>query len=38
MTVFPGSELNKRLLQTGVINRFDVEGDNTKRSISTESI
>ena len=30
MTVFPGSELNKKLLQTGVINRFDVEGDNTK--------
>jgi hypothetical protein len=30
MTVFPGSELNKKLLQDGVINRFDVEGDNTK--------
>lgn len=30
MTVFPGSELNKKLLQSGMINRFDIEGDNTK--------
>lgn len=30
MTVFPGSELNHKLLQSGLINRYDIEGDNTK--------
>ena len=30
MTVFPGSELNHKLLQNGLISRFDIEGDNTK--------
>ena len=30
MTVFPGSELNNKLLQSGLITRYDIEGDNTK--------
>ena len=30
LTVFPGSELNNKLLQNGMISRYDVEGDNTK--------
>jgi len=30
MTVFPGSELNHKLIQKGLISRFDIEGDNTK--------
>lgn len=30
MTVFPGSELNKKLLQTGVITPYDVEGENVR--------
>ena len=30
MTVFPGSELNNKLLQNGLISRFDIEGENTK--------
>jgi len=30
MTVFPGSELNNKLLKNGLISRYDVEGDNTK--------
>ena len=30
LTVFPGSELNKKLLQNGLITRYDIEGDNTK--------
>ena len=30
MTVFPGSELNNKLLQSGLISRYDIEGDNTK--------
>ena len=30
MTVFPGSELNHKLLQNGMISRYDIEGDNVK--------
>jgi len=30
LTVFPGSELNNKLLQNGLITRYDIEGDNTK--------
>lgn len=30
MTVFPGSELNNKLLQSDMISRYDIEGDNTK--------
>ena len=30
MTVFPGSELNHKLIQSGLISRYDIEGDNTK--------
>ena len=30
MTVFPGSELNNKLLKNGLISRFDIEGANTK--------
>jgi hypothetical protein len=30
MTVFPGSELNNKLIQSGLISRYDIEGDNTK--------
>lgn len=30
MTVFPGSELNRKLMETGVISEFDVEGCNTR--------
>jgi radical SAM superfamily enzyme YgiQ (UPF0313 family) len=30
MTVFPGSELNHKLLESGLISEFDIEGDGTK--------
>jgi radical SAM superfamily enzyme YgiQ (UPF0313 family) len=31
MTVFPGSELNKKLIQNGLISRYDIDGpDNTR--------
>jgi anaerobic magnesium-protoporphyrin IX monomethyl ester cyclase len=30
MTVFPGSELNKKLLKNGLISKYDVEGTNTR--------
>ena len=30
MTVFPGSELNHKLLQSGLISEYDIEGLNTK--------
>jgi len=30
MTVFPGSELNHKLIENGLINEFDIEGNNTK--------
>jgi hypothetical protein len=31
MTVFPGSELNKKLIENGLISRYDVDGiDNTR--------
>jgi len=30
MTVFPGSELNNKLLESGLITPYDVEGSNTK--------
>lgn len=31
MTVFPGSELNKKLIDNGLISRFDIDGpDNTR--------
>ena len=30
MTVFPGSELNNKLLQNGLITQYDIEGQNTK--------
>jgi hypothetical protein len=30
MTVFPGSELNHKLIQSGLISRYDIEGENTK--------
>ena len=30
MTVFPGSELNKKLLSNGLISEYDIEGKNTK--------
>ena len=30
MTVFPGSELNNKLIQNGVISEYDVEGKNTR--------
>ena len=30
MTVFPGSELNKKLLSNGLISKYDIEGLNTR--------
>ena len=30
MTVFPGSELNHKLLESGIISEYDVEGANAK--------
>ncbi len=30
MTVFPGSELNQKLLEGGIISEYDVEGINTR--------
>ena len=30
MTVFPGSELNKKLLSKGLISKYDIEGLNTR--------
>jgi hypothetical protein len=31
MTVFPGSELNKKLIENGLISEFDIDGfDNTR--------
>lgn len=30
MTVFPGSELNHKLLESGLISAYDIEGENTK--------
>jgi hypothetical protein len=30
MTVFPGSELNNKLIKNGVISEYDVEGKNTR--------
>lgn len=30
MTVFPGSELNHKLLESGVISPYDIEGTNTR--------
>ncbi|MEL6344991.1 MAG: radical SAM protein [Myxococcota bacterium] len=30
MTVFPGSELNKKLLHNGLISEYDIEGLNTR--------
>ncbi|MEE2751118.1 MAG: cobalamin-dependent protein [Myxococcota bacterium] len=30
MTVFPGSELNHKLLESGVISEYDIEGVNTR--------
>lgn len=30
MTVFPGSELNHKLLQSGLISEYDIEGTNTR--------
>ncbi len=30
MTVFPGSELNHKLLENGLISEFDIEGENAK--------
>ena len=31
MTVFPGSELNKKLIENGLISRYDIDGqDNTR--------
>lgn len=30
MTVFPGSELNRKLLGNGLISKYDIEGLNTK--------
>ncbi len=30
MTVFPGSELNHKLLESGLISEYDIEGTNTK--------
>ena len=30
MTVFPGSELNHKLIQSGLISKYDIEGHNTK--------
>ena len=30
MTVFPGSELVKKLLETGLLSEYDVEGTNTR--------
>ena len=30
MTVFPGSELNNKLIENGVISEYDVEGKNTR--------
>ena len=30
MTVFPGSELNHKLLENGLISQYDIEGENTK--------
>lgn len=30
MTVFPGSELNHKLIESGLISEYDIEGTNTK--------
>lgn len=30
MTVFPGSELNHKLLESGLISEYDIEGTNTR--------
>jgi anaerobic magnesium-protoporphyrin IX monomethyl ester cyclase len=30
MTVFPGSELNHKLIANGLISEYDIEGENTK--------
>lgn len=30
MTVFPGSELNHKLIESGLITQYDIEGTNTK--------
>lgn len=30
MTVFPGSELNHKLLENGIISEYDIEGTNTR--------
>lgn len=30
MTVFPGSELNHKLLESGIISEYDIEGTNTR--------
>ena len=30
MTVFPGSELNHKLLENGIISQYDIEGTNTR--------
>ena len=30
LTVFPGSELNRKLMESGLISAYDIEGENTR--------
>ncbi len=32
MTVFPGSELNRKLIDTGIISEYDIDGENNTRT------